>query len=191
MRNAGTMTSALYCETPPLAGSNGWPASDVPSGYLADVYCDSTRSRKRGSDSQKRSKVFERKPLVELPKPSKALPRERVVMVNVPEWVVGEPSYIYCTLLARVMVRLALRSILRSRIGSRVMRSWRSSVLFVVAGVATESALSSQPCSRALSIYSSPTKPNAKSRPGDMMPSWRFWPKISPTDGMKPGSESE
>jgi len=84
--------------------------------------------------------------------PSKAEPIDTVVMVKVPVCVVGLPSYIYCTLLAVVIVRLALRSILRFLMGSRVMRNWRSSVRLLVAGVATLSLMSNQLLLRAFSI---------------------------------------
>ena len=73
-------------------------------------------------------------------------------MVNVPLCVVGLPAYIYCMLFERFSVRLAVRSIFRLRIGSRVMRICRSEVRLVVAGVATESFISSQPLSRARSM---------------------------------------
>ena len=58
----------------------------------------------------------------------------------------------YCMLFDFVSVRLALRSILRFFTGSSVMRSCKSSVRLVVAGVATLSAMSSQPRSAALSM---------------------------------------
>ena len=83
---------------------------------------------------------------------SKALRRLQVVMVKVPVWVVGAPSYIYCMLRALVSVRLALRSILRFFTGSRVARSCRSLVALVVAGVAMSSWTSSHWRSRALSM---------------------------------------
>ena len=81
--------------------------------------------------------------------PSKAVPNEMVVMVNVPVCVVGLPWYMYWMLLAVVCERVAVRSILRFFTGSSVMRSCRSSVLLVVAGVATLSLMSSHPLSRA------------------------------------------
>ena len=84
--------------------------------------------------------------------PSNALPKLMVVMVSVPLCVVGEPEYIYCMLFDFVSVRLALRSILRFFTGSSVMRSWKSSVRLVVAGVATLSFMSSQLRSLALSM---------------------------------------
>lgn len=123
--------------------------------------------------------------------PSKALRSERVVMENVPLCVVGDPSYIYCTLRAVVCVRAALRSIFRLRTGSRVMRTCRSSVLLVEAGVAIESLSNSHPRSRALSTYESPVRPKAKSRPYAHAPWLRFCPKASPTLGMNPGSDIE
>ena len=61
--------------------------------------------------------------------PSRALDSEIVVMLNVPLWVVGDPWYMNCTLLARFDVREAFRSIFRSRIGSREARSCRSSLV--------------------------------------------------------------
>ena len=68
------------------------------------------------------------------------------------------------------MARDAVRSIFRLRTGSSVALSCKSSVRLVVAGVASESATISHPFSRALSTYESPTKPNAKSKPGDSGP---------------------
>ena len=118
--------------------------------------------------------------------PSKALPRLIVVIVSVPLCVVGMPAYMYCMLFDLVSVRLALTSILRFFTGSSVMRSCRSSVRLLVAGVATLSFMSSQPRSAALLTYPSSTKPNAKSSPGDITPPLR-WPKTSPISGMKPG----
>ncbi len=52
-----------------------------------------------------------------------------VVMVKVPLWVVGVPSYMYCMLFCTVLVREALRSIFEILTGSRVScaaagRSW-------------------------------------------------------------------
>ena len=69
------------------------------------------------------------------------------------------------------------------------MRSCRSSVLLDVAGVATLSAMSSQPRSALFFTYESSTKPKAKPSPGAMMPLLR-WPNTSPTSGMNPGNES-
>lgn len=70
-----------------------------------------------------------------------------VVILNVPLWVVGIPAYIYWTLLARVSMREALRSIFRSRTGSSTALSCSSLVLLILAGVATLSSLSSHPLS--------------------------------------------
>ena len=57
-------------------------------------------------------------------------------MVKVPLSVVGVPSYMYCMLFCTVLVREALRSILRFLTGSSVMRSCRSLVVLLAAGVA-------------------------------------------------------
>ena len=84
--------------------------------------------------------------------PSNAEPSEMVVMAKVPVCVVGDPAYMYWMLLAVVCVRLALRSILKLRMGSSVRRSCKSSVKLVVAGVATLSFCSSQPLLRAFPI---------------------------------------
>ena len=93
---------------------------------------------------QNRVNDFELYPLFASPIPSRALFRLMVVIVNEPLCVPGIPAYIYCMLRALLTVRLALRSILRSRTGSRVTRTCRSSLADVVAGVATLSLLSSQ-----------------------------------------------
>ena len=83
---------------------------------------------------------------------AKAVLMAMVVILKEPLCVVGLPAYIYCTLLALVTLREALRSILKSRTGSRVILSCRSSVRLVVAGVATLSLERSHPLSRAFSI---------------------------------------
>ena len=67
-----------------------------------------------------------------------------VVMLNEPLCVVGMPSYMYCMLREVLTVRLALRSIFRSGMGSSVSLICKSSLLLVVAGVATLSLHSSQ-----------------------------------------------
>ena len=115
---------------------------------------------------------------------------EMVVILNVPDWVVGMPLYIYWMRRERLSVRDALRSIFRSRRGSSVARSCKSLVVFVVAGVAMLSAMSSQPLSAALSRKLSPVSPKAKPRPGAITPPVRC-PKASPTSGMKPDSDME
>ena len=74
-----------------------------------------------------------------------------VVMLNVPLCVVGEPSYMNCMLRERFCVREALRSIFRSRTGSSVAFSWKSSLAVLVDGVATDSFMMSHPLSLALS----------------------------------------
>ena len=84
--------------------------------------------------------------------PLRAPLSEMVVIVNVPLCVVGLPRYMYCMLLARLSVRFATRSIFRLRTGSRVSLSCTSSVRLVVAGVATESLMSSQSLRLALSM---------------------------------------
>ena len=75
-----------------------------------------------------------------------------VVMVKVPLSVVGVPSYMYCMLFCTVLVREALRSIFRFLTGSSVMRSCRSLVVLLAAGVAMVSFTRSQSLRRALSI---------------------------------------
>ena len=75
-----------------------------------------------------------------------------VVIINVPFCVVGVPAYIYWIFRAVVCVREACKSIFKLRTGSSVMRSCRSSVLVVAAGVAIESLSSSHPMLRALEI---------------------------------------
>ena len=112
-------------------------------------------------------------------------------MVNVPLMVVGLPWNMYCTLRPVVIVREAFRSILKFFTGSTVMRNCRSSVLLVVAGVATFSFTSSQLFSRAFSMKSSPVRPKAKSSPGESRPLLRDCPKALPTLGMNPGSAIE
>ena len=81
--------------------------------------------------------------------PSSALWMLMVVMLNEPLWVVGMPLYMNCTLFALVMVREALRSIFRSRTGSRVAFSCRSSDVLLVEGVAVLSVMSSHSLSMA------------------------------------------
>ena len=76
------------------------------------------------------------------PVDSKADDSEMVVMLNEPLRVVGDPSYIYWTLWARLTVREALRSIFRSRMGSTVALTCKSSEVDEVNGVATESVIS-------------------------------------------------
>ena len=114
-----------------------------------------------------------------------------VVIVNVPLCVVGEPSYIYCMLFDTVSVREALRSILRFLTGSSVVLICKSFILLVAAGVATLSLARSHPLSIALSIYESSIAPNAKSRPGERVPSPLVCPNASPMVGMNPGRDME
>ena len=75
-----------------------------------------------------------------------------MVMLKEPVCVVGEPSYIYCMLFERFMVRDMFRSIFKSVKGSSVAFICRSSVVDEVAGVDRLSAQMSQPRSLAVSM---------------------------------------
>ena len=75
----------------------------------------------------------------------KAEEMEMVVMLNEPVSVAGIPSNIYCMLRDLFIVREAVRSILKSRKGSRVALICNDSFLLVAAGVVTLSLESSHP----------------------------------------------
>ena len=133
------MTSALYLLTPGSSfGLNGRPAFS-PSGYIAPAYCACTLARKPSRELQNLSNDAEWKPFSALPIPSNADFMETVVIVNCPLVLIGKlkPAslYINCIDLFLVIVREALRSILRLRAGSRVAFRVKSSVLLVAAGV--------------------------------------------------------
>ncbi len=139
--------------------------------------------------SWKRLKVRLMYPLLALPRLAKAVRRLIVVMLNDPVCVVGLPAYMNCMLLFLLSVRLMLRSTLKSVNGSKVTFTCTSSVVALAAGVATLSLQSSQLCDLALSIYESSTKPKPNPTPGLKMPRSFVWPSMSPTLGMKPGSD--
>ena len=88
---------------------------------------------------------------------------------------------------ALVERRVAFKSIVKSRKGTIVARSCKSSVEVVLAGVAIESLMSSQLRLSALSTYASPMTPKAKSSPGESKPLPRVCPKAFPILGIKPG----
>ena len=88
-----------------------------------------------------------------LPPDSKAEPMEMTVMEKEPLCVDGMPSYMNCMLLDLLTVRVAMRSILRSLMGSSVAFICKSVIEAVVAGVVMlELSCMSQPLRAALSM---------------------------------------